>query len=106
MRAKRPIPSTALPSATEGTDIPWFIFTNRQRGSVVEASNITRAVAKWKKLNPKTDRGEIVAVIQGAGHFEAYGRIVQTPIFGMVVCVEQAWDKAENARKTAEGVSK
>lgn len=106
MPAERPNPPTALPPVTEGADVPWFIFTNRQNGSCLEASNITKAVSKWKKLNRKTDRGEIVAVIKGAGHFEAYGRIVQTPIFGMVVCVEQAWEKAQNAHKTNEGGSK
>lgn len=93
-----------IPATTEGRDIPWFIFTNRNRGFCVEAANVAKAVAKWKKLNRRTDAGQVVAVIQGAGQMEAYGRIVNTPIFGVVVCVEQSWEKAEKTRSGTQGI--
>jgi hypothetical protein len=95
-----PAPSAA---ATEGLDIPWFIFTNRGRGYCVEAGNVSKAVAKWRKLNQRTDAGEIIAVIHGSGRMESYGRIVNTPIFGVVVCVEQTESGADKTRAPHKG---
>jgi hypothetical protein len=79
--------NSTSPVATEGAGIPWFIFTAGGRGYCLEADSVSKAVAKWKKLNAKEDPSDIVAVIRGP-HGEITGPIITTPIYGVVVCMQ------------------
>lgn len=78
--------------STAGTSPQWFIFTASGRGYCLEARNVSKAVAKWRKLNSKEDPTDIVAVIRGA-EGEIIGPVRQTPIYGVVVCVQSASPK-------------
>ncbi len=80
------------PTLTAGQDPVWFIFTTGGAGYCVEAITVTKAVAKWRKLHPRAQPTEILAVVRGH-EGELSGPIRNTPIYGVVVCLQDAGSK-------------
>ena len=89
--------SPASSGLLEGDETPWFIFTAYQRGYCLTAPNASKAIASWHKQNRVTEAGEIVAVIRGAGGSEQLGKIVKTPIYGVIVCICPRSDTQEKS---------